>query len=112
RQRLDDVKVSQAESLELAYRKPEGRGRVAVGNVVEWIGRRQSHADAVAAPLGDQSLGRLDQEAGSIDRAAAITIGSLVGLVAQELVDQIAVGAVQFDAIEAGAFGAGRGVAI
>src|SRR6185312_15097719 len=66
RQRLDDVKVSQAESLELAYRKPEGRGRVAVGNVVEWIGRRQSHADAVAAPLGDQSLGRLDQEAGSI----------------------------------------------
>ncbi len=112
RQRLDDVQVGKAEALELAHRQPEGRCRVAVGNVVERIGRCKSHADAVAAPFANQNFGRLDQESRAIDRAAAITVSALIGLVAQKLIDQVAVGAVQFDAIEAGLFGGDRGVAI
>jgi len=44
----------------------------------------------------------LDEEAGAVLRRAAITIRPPVAAVAQKLVDQVAIGAVQLDAVEAG----------
>src|SRR6202034_4478177 len=73
---------------------------MAVGNVVIGIGRRQPHANAIAAPFADDRLRYFDEEARAVLRAAAIAVAAPVGAVAQELIDQITVGAVQLDAVE------------
>ena len=50
----------------------------------------------------------LDEKARAVCRAAAVTVGAPVGAVAQKLIDQISVGAVQFDAVEARLEGVAR----
>src|SRR5690606_2025114 len=52
----------------------------------------------------------LGGEPGPRHRVAAVAIGAAVGAFPQELVDEIAVRAVQFDAVEADALGGGRGL--
>ena len=43
--------------------------------------------------------------------AAAIAIGPLIGFIAQKLIDQIAIGPMQFDAVESGRLGIGGAAA-
>jgi hypothetical protein len=102
RRRFDDVQISQFEAIEFVDRRGKKRSGIAVGHVVEWIGGRQPHADAVGAPFADHRFGRFGEKAHAVRNAVAVTIGSAVGAVAQKLVDEIAIGAVQFDAVEAG----------
>jgi hypothetical protein len=63
---------------------------------------RQPHADAVGAPDLDHGLRHFHQEARAVLDRAAILVGAQVGVRLQELLDQIAVGAVNLDAVEAG----------
>ena len=56
-------------------------------------------------PDVDHRLSDLEREADAVLDRAAVGVGALVGAVAQELVDQIAVGGVDFDAVEAGSLG-------
>ena len=72
--------------------------------------RRMPTRDA-RPDLGDR-VDDLEREARAVLDRAAIGIRALVGAVAQELVDQVAVGAVDFDAVEAGALGVVGGVRI
>ena len=55
----------------------------------------------VRAPHVDQRLEHLAHEAGAVLGRAAIFIGSEVGLVAQELVDKVAIGTVQLHPVKA-----------
>ena len=48
------------------------------------------------------SLGDLERQPRAVRDAAAVGVGALVRAVAQELVQQVAVGAVQLDAVETG----------
>jgi len=63
--------------------------------------RRFPGVVAICADCTDHGVGDLGQEAEAVLDQATVTIGPVVGVVAQELVDQAAIGAVDFDAVEA-----------
>ena len=63
------------------------------------------YADALCTPFARDRLHDLDQQARAVFGAAAVRVSALVGTVAQELVEQEAVGGVHLDAIEAGGSG-------
>ncbi len=67
--------------------------------------RGEVHADAAGAPDLDRGIGRFQQQTRAVLDRAAIVVGALVGAVLQELVEQIAVGAVELHAVEAGFLG-------
>ncbi len=87
-ERLDDVSVE--------------RHRVGFAAVVGDAVGREPNADAIGAPYLDRGLCDLEQEAGAVLDRAAILIGPQIGVRLQELLDQIAVGSVNLDAVEAG----------
>jgi hypothetical protein len=72
---------------------------------VDVVGRRdggQAHAGATAADLAHHGLHHLEQQACAVFDGAAVGVGALVGAALEELVQQVAVGAVHLDAVEAG----------
>ena len=85
--------------------------RVAVAHVVRVAARGEVDADAARAEDGDGGVGGLHQQAGAVLDGAAVAVGAAVGAVLQELVEQVAVGGVQLDTVEAGALGIGGGLA-
>ena len=73
------------------------------GVVVAWFRRDAEVAAEERGPdLGDHCLAHFKHELRAVLDRAAIRIGALVGAVLGELVQQIAVGAMDFDAVEAG----------
>ena len=99
--RLDDVKVGDAQAIQLRRHVAEGRRRIAVRHGSVGAARRDAHAHAIGAPDGDRGLRHLQQEAGAVFDRAAVLVGALVGSVLQELVGQVAVRAMNLDAVEA-----------
>jgi hypothetical protein len=63
------------------------------------------HADAAGAPDFDRGVGHFQQQARTVFQGAAVVVGALVGAALQELVEQVAVGAVDFHAVETGGLG-------
>jgi len=107
---LGDVQVGQAERDEPVDERGVGRLDLGLGHVVERAAGRDADPDAVGADrLGDRR-GDLDDEAGAGLRRAAVAVGALVGAVGQELVQQVAVRAVQLDPVQTGLDGAAGGV--
>lgn len=80
----------------------EGFGKVAVGDAVGVGTGGEVHADAAGAPDADGGVGDFEHEPGAVFDGAAELIGAVVGAGLKELVEEIAVGAVDLDAIEAG----------
>ena len=79
----------------------EGSVRVGVGDAVRVAARSEVHADAAGAEDGDGGVGAFEHEAGAVFDGAAVLVGAVVGAVLEELVEEIAVGSVEFDAVEA-----------
>ena len=90
---------------ELAGDVGEGGGGVGVGDAVGVAARGEMHADAAGAEDGDGGVGAFEHEAGAVFDGAAVLVGAVVGAVLEELVEEIAVGSVEFDAVEAGELG-------
>ena len=82
----------------------EGLSRIRIAHVVRVAARREMHADAIRAPHVDTCVGDFEQQTRAVFNGAAVLVGALVGAVLKELVDQIAVRAVHFDAVEACGF--------
>ena len=64
----------------------------------------QANADAIRTPHGDHGLRDLQKQTRTVLDRTAISVGSQVGTQLQELLQQIAVGAVDLDAVKAGRF--------
>ena len=60
------------------------------------------HADAAGAPDRNDRICHVEHQARAIFDRAAVAVGSLVAAVLQELIEQIAIGAVNLDAVETG----------
>ena len=103
------MQIGQLEGVELFGQEADERDGIAVFHAVEAVQRRQAHAHAVAADGGGHGSQHFKQEARAVLQRAAVAVGAVVRAVAQELVDEVAVGCVHFHAIKAcgdGVFGA------
>ena len=76
-----------------------------VVDVVHLAHRRQPHADAIKPPDLHQGLRDLEQQSRAVLDRAAMGVGAPVGAGLDELIEQIAVGGVDLDAIEIGGLG-------
>ncbi len=63
------------------------------------------HADAAGAEDGDGGVGDFEMETGAVLDGTAVLVSALVATVLEELVEEVAVGSVDFDAVEPGALG-------
>ena len=90
---------------EFARHIAEGRQRIAVAHVVGIAARREMHADAARAEHLDHRVRHLEHQPGAVLDRAAIGVGAMVRAVLQELVEKIAVRAVDLDAVEARGLG-------
>ncbi len=86
----------------------EDRAAVGVAHRVDVRPGRQVHADPALAEHRDGRVRGLQQQPRPVLDRSAVAVGAQVGAVLQELVEQIAIGAVQFDAVEARRLGVGR----
>src|SRR3546814_18576590 len=81
-----------AKLVELFDHILEHRLRVAVAGIAGRGHRRQADAGAAGTDLLHHGGGDLQHQAGAVFDAAAVDVGTLVDAVAQELVEQVAVG--------------------
>ncbi|MPM57377.1 hypothetical protein SDC9_104199 [bioreactor metagenome] len=80
----------------------EQRLRVAVVDVVGGRDGRNANAHLAAADRVGNRAGHFQQQARAVLDGAAVIVGALVGAILEELVQQIAVGRMDFDAVKAG----------
>jgi hypothetical protein len=94
---------SLVEATQTARQLGVGRHRVfARRQIVERVVGRQTNAGALRTDGSRGRLGGLDDEAIALLVAAAVSVIAPIGVRGQELLEQIAVRAVQLDAVEAG----------
>ncbi len=86
------------------HRKP---GRVV--EAVEDAQWRDPEADVLCVPGADHGVEHLERQAGAVDQRAAVLVGAVVALRGHELVQQVAVRAVDLDQVETGLAGVERG---
>ena len=72
----------------------------------------QPDADAVSSPDVDARLSSFEHEAGAVGDGPAVRVGAVIAGVAEELVGEVAVGAVQLDAVEPGSHRVATGVPV
>ena len=70
-------------------------------HVVEYAIRRQSNSDLIFANRLDGRIYHFKYKAGTVLYRTTITIGTLIGVWTEELLQQVAIGAMQLDTIEA-----------
>src|SRR3984957_4873512 len=80
----------------------KGCFRMVVVDVVHLAHRRQPYANAIRPPDPYQGLWDLEQESRPVLDRAAIGVGASVGAGLDELIEQIAIGGVDLDAVEIG----------
>ncbi len=74
--------------------------------------RRQADAHALGADLGDGRVDHLQDQPRPVLQRAAVLVGALVAVGRQELMQQVAIGGMDFDEVETGAAGALHGLAV
>ena len=100
-----DVGVGELELGELAEKVTEGLGRIGVRHVIEHAAGREADAHAIRTPDGDDGIGDLKSQSGARGEGIAVAVFAGVGAATEELVEQVAVGVVDLDAVETGFLG-------
>ncbi len=96
-----DVDVGNAAAIEFLRQVEVNLFGLRVLNVVTIEMRRDSHPYPVGAGHRNQCIDGFEHDAGAVFQAAAVLIGALVGVGREKLLQQIAVGAVQLQQVEA-----------
>ena len=110
---FDDVDERELERCEFVNHQPVHGLRVGVGpGIVGGRDRREANAGAAGADLVGDRGHHLHHQPRAVFMRAAVGIGAVVDAVAHELLEQVAVGAVYLDAVEAGGDGVAGGVAV
>ena len=109
---FDDVDISQAQGTELVHQIIEQLLRILVGNVVGRRDRRQANTGASGTDFVGDGAHHFQQQAAAVFQAAAVVVAALVGTGFQKLLQQIAVGSVDFDAVKTAGDGVARRVAV
>ena len=98
---VDDMDIDQADLVQrLGQAQVQGIGFGIGHHTVEHAVRGDAHADPVGANRARGGPSHFDGETDPVLDGAAPSVGPLVGGKVKELIDEIAVGAVQFHAIE------------
>src|SRR5262245_24997355 len=96
------MQVGEAPSRQLRRHVVEERLWVRVGDVVLRVPWRYAHTDARTPNRCRDRIDDFHEKTGTVLDAPAMAIGAPVRAIAQELVDQVAVGGMHLDAVEAG----------
>ena len=97
---LDEVKF--AVVLERAAQVAALVGGEAAGLELDAVEFDAEEEAGGGGEFGADGLGDLKDQAGAVGEAAAVAVGAFVGGLGEELGEEVAVGAVQFDAVVAG----------
>ena len=108
-QPVHDVEVADVQAVERGRRVQKLLAVVGRPHVVEHAVRGDPHAHAAAGPDLRDRRDHVKQKAAPLLDAAAVIVGAKVGLRLQKLVDEIAVGGVDLNAVEASSPGPGSG---
>lgn len=109
---FDDVHIGERISGEAFDDIGEERLRVRIEGVVGGGHGRDADPDPASADLLGNGIDHLEEKAGAVLDRAAIGVRAFIGAGAQELVDQIAVGSMDLDAVESGFDRGPRGLAV
>ena len=101
---LGDMGKRQFVSLKLAQHVRERAQRIRIAHIVKNARRRETNPDPVASPDAGDRLDNLQREPGTVLHRTTVAVGTLVGAVTQELIEQIAVGVVDLDSVKTGLF--------
>mmetsp|Transcript_2295 Transcript_2295/g.3483 ORF Transcript_2295/g.3483 Transcript_2295/m.3483 type:complete len:236 (+) Transcript_2295:763-1470(+) len=96
------MEVREVEGVELLDHVTKGLIRLFIGAVEEIVEGAEANADPISAYGVDDGLDYLQAEARAVLDGPAVRVRTLVGRTLEELVDQVAVGSVDFDAVEPG----------
>ena len=83
----------------------EGRRQVGVAHRVHIAARGEVQADSARPPHRDGRIDDLEHQARPVFDGSAVLVGPMVRAVLQELVEQVAIGAVDLDTVESGGLG-------
>ncbi len=97
---FDDMDEGELACRQLFGHGVEERLRIGVGDAIGRGGRREADTGSAAADFLGHGVYHLQEEAGAVLDGAAIFVCPLVGTGLQELVDEITVRTVDFDAVE------------
>ena len=78
---------------------------IAVEHAVVAVERRDAQTDTIRAPDADGGIEHFEHQTGAIFDGAAVRAAALVGAIAEEFVEQVAIGSVDLDAVKTGRFG-------
>ncbi|MCY1425299.1 hypothetical protein D9M71_410840 [compost metagenome] len=108
-----NVQVADADFAQAFGRCGVGGDRVVIDTAIERGQRCQAYTYALGvARAVDQRAGHFVEEAQAVFQRATVAVGAVVGAGIEELVDQVAVGRVQFDTVKTGRHGIARGLAV
>src|ERR1700733_1916969 len=99
---IHHVEVGQAALAELLGYVTEGFLRVVIRDVIEETQGRNAHADALRPPDLAHLVYYFEQESAAVLDRTTILVGASIGSGIEKLVEQVAIGGVYFDTVEAG----------
>src|SRR5258706_54257 len=98
--RFNDVKVPEAELVQLFANVIEQSGRVTVRHRVPRAAGTNSHGNAISTPHRGKRFHYFEKETRPVLDRPAIGVRALVAAILQEFIGQIAVGGMKFDSVK------------
>ena len=98
----DEMDISGLALVHLADCIAVGSEPIFIFDIAVPIGRGQAHSNSIGSPYADDSIGDGEQEAGTILERSAPFVGALIRAGVEELIGEIAVGAMYLHSIETG----------